>query len=138
MSLIANEINNHDNITDLKSVLIYTLNSVNFDENFSIKKERYISDAPDLIIISPQVIIEKPIIVNLSCEHIPGYPEGRPNANNGEGYGADGDDGKPGLPGFNGGNMMMVSFLISNEFTFVSKGGTGGPGQNGKKFIILI
>jgi len=140
ISHILNDINNKQNdIFDLKSVEIYTINSVKFDTNYLINKQRYEgSKCPDLIIISPQILFSNKTIIDLSSLHVPNYPNKKTKANS-ENFlsGKNGDDGEPGLAGFNGGNMLIISNdSISNDLIFISKGGMGGPGQNGKKINI--
>jgi len=141
ISHILNDINNQRyDIIDLKSVEIYTINSVKFDINYLINKQRYAgSKCPDLIIISPHILFSNnETTVDLSSLHTPNYPNGKIKANSGNlRYDKDGDDGEPGLAGFNGGNMLIISNdSISNGLIFISKGGMGGPGQNGKKIFI--
>lgn len=134
MTTILNAINNRTDIKNLKSVVIYAMNSVKFDDDFYINPELYFSNSPDLVIISPKVLTTKPIIINLSTEHSPGYPD---NANKAmlqywyRSDGRDGSDGEPGLPGFNGGNLLIISGSISDNITFISNGSLGGPGQEG-------
>ncbi len=104
-----------------------------------INKQRYEgSKCPDLIIISPQILFSNKTIIDLSSLHVPNYPNKKTKANS-ENFlsGKNGDDGEPGLAGFNGGNMLIISNdSISNDLIFISKGGMGGPGQNGKKINI--
>jgi hypothetical protein len=54
----------------LKNVKIYATHSFIFDVNYNIPKERYQTHSPDLIIISPKVMIENNITVDLSCDHV--------------------------------------------------------------------
>ena len=100
-----------------------------------INKQRYAgSKCPDLVIISPQILFSNnETIVDLSSLHEPNYPNGKIKANS---FKYD-KDGEPGLAGFNGGNMLIISNEnISNDLIFISKGGMGGHGQNGKKIFI--
>jgi hypothetical protein len=141
ISHILNDINNKRNdIVDLKSVEIYTINSVKFDINYLINKQKYKgSKCPDLIIVSPQILFSNnKTIVDLSSLQIPNYPNGKIKANRENFWNnKNGDDGEPGLAGFNGGNMLIISNeSISNDLIFISNGGIGGPGQNGKKIFI--
>ena len=113
-----------EDINEMKRVLIYVTHSVIFDKNYSINKYKYKEDAPDLVIISPNIIIKNYITVNLSCEHVPGYPEGKLKAGNGYGFCANGENGVAGLNGYNGGNLLIFSdkILFSSNLKFVSKG----------------
>jgi hypothetical protein len=143
MSLILNQINNAENIKNLKSVRIYTTHSLIFDvEYYYINNKRYTSHSPELIIITPLIIIEKFVTVDLSCKSIPGYPDNTKKARQGTENGGHGSDGKPGLLGFNGGNFLVLADNITNAayLKFISIGGTGGPGQDGKlsTYILII
>ena len=103
-------------------------NSVIFKDDFLIQKEKYTNHSPDLIIISPKVMTysNRTIIIDLSCRRHPGYPDGgRTKAGNGE-------DGKPGRPGFNRRNLLIISESIPTSLNFISNGGIGGNGQEGK------
>ena len=124
ISSIIKKINSRDDINNLKRVQIYSTHSVTFDRNYSISKEKYNGNAPDLVIISPQVIASINITINLSCETVPGYPGGRSQAKNGTKSGENGEDGLPGLPGFNGGNLIIISEKISDldNLEFISEG----------------
>ena len=124
ISSIIRKINHRDDINNLKRVQIYSTHSVTFDRNYSISKDKYIGNAPDLVIISPQVIANIKITINLSCETVPGYPDGRSQAKSGTKSGENGEDGLPGLPGFNGGNLIIISEKISDldNLEFISKG----------------
>jgi hypothetical protein len=76
---------------------------------------------------------KKEIVVDLTCQRTPGYPDNQEKAKDGDGFGADGM--KPGLPGYNGGNLVIIAdeILNSTNLKFISDGGVGGPGQQGKK-----
>ena len=148
MSVILSKINmalHVNSVKNLNSVIIFATHSLVFDADYAIGEERYLSDAPNLIIISPKVIVEKNVTVNLSCSQIPPYPANNTRkARDGYGPGGRGSDGKPGLPGYNGGNFVVLADFISNSnnLSFISIGGKGGPGQNGtillnKKKLIL-
>lgn len=132
VNFILELINNRDDIDNLKSVEIFAINSVKFDNTFIIKKERYRGKSPDLIIISPQVLITRNTHVNLSSAYVPGYPYEGVKARNANVDGGSGEDGKPGLPGYSGGNLLIITNdRISSDLIFKSKGGMGGRGQNG-------
>ena len=134
MSSIITRINSYDSY--LKSVKIYTTHSFIFDIDYKLSKEKYETHSPDLVIVSPKVKIEKEIIVDLSCDRIPDYPDGIKKAEKG----SPGMDGKPGLPGYNGGNLLVSAdeILNKNRLRFISEGGKGGPGQEGFSFIFTI
>ncbi len=124
MTSILDRINNYDT-KNLKRIDIFAINSVKFDQNYSINQDRYVNKSPDLIIISPRIIFSNRINIDMSSLHIPGYPDPeKPSAGNGK-------NGKPGLPGFNGGDMLFITKNVSVDFNFISNGGKGGPGQTG-------
>ena len=130
MSSILPKINNDRNVSNLKSVKIYTTHSFLFDSDYKIVKERYNNThSPDLIIISPVVKIEKIITVDLSCENLPGLPDNVEKAD-------PGTDGKPGLPGCNAGILTLLAdqILEKSNMKFISVGGKGGTGQDGIRF----
>lgn len=135
MSSVLAKIEKDDSKNNLKSIRIYATNSFIFDVDYSIKYNRYSANAPDLIIITPILIVNAPITIDLSVSRSnkPGYPDNTVKASNGIGYGKAGNNGKPGLPGYNGGNLFILADLITNvdNLKFVSVGGEGGPGQNG-------
>ena len=58
MSSVLKKINNHSSIQNLKSVLIFSTNSFIIDFNYKISKDKYLTDSPDLIIISPKIKVE--------------------------------------------------------------------------------
>ena len=132
MSSILAKINNNLKITNLTNVRIYTTHSFVFDVNYKILKERYKTHSPNLIIISPKVNIRNSLQVDLSCDHVLGYPDNRQKAENGN----PGNDGKPGLPGYNAGNLIIFAdeILSKNNLKFTAQGGQGGPGQEGLYF----
>ena len=68
MSSILPQILNSD--SNLKIVKIYATHSFIFDVNYKIPKERYQTHSPDLIIISPKVMIESNVTVDLSSDHV--------------------------------------------------------------------
>jgi hypothetical protein len=70
---------------------------------------------------------------------VPGYPDGKEKADDGNFFGEHGKDGQPGLPGYNGGNLFIVSdeILKFDFINFISNGGIGGPGQNGNLLIFI-
>jgi hypothetical protein len=68
MSSILPKIRNSDSY--IKNVKIFATHSFIFDVNYKISKERYQTHSPDLIIISPKVMIENNITVDLSCDHV--------------------------------------------------------------------
>jgi energy-coupling factor transporter ATP-binding protein EcfA2 len=113
-----------EHIIKMKRVLIYVTHSVIFDKNYSISGYKYKEDAPDLLIIAPNIISESPITVNLSCDTELGYPSESQKADNGNGYGVNGENGLPGLSGYNGGNLLIFSDKISepSNLKFISKG----------------
>ena len=119
-------------LQNLTSVNIYTTHSFIFDVDYSITNA-YGTHTPDLVIISPKVIVSQEISVDLSCANVPGYPNGRVRAHDGHRFDADGSDGEPGLPGYNGGSLYILAESIVNndKLKFISRGGKGGPGQNG-------
>jgi energy-coupling factor transporter ATP-binding protein EcfA2 len=136
ISLIIDLINKNNEIKDLKTINIYNTNALVFDAHVRINADKYKTHAPDLIVFSPKVIFnKKEIVVDLTCQRTPYYPDNQEKAKDGNGYGADGMDGKPGLPGYNGGNLVIIAdeILNSTNLKFISDGGLGGPGQHGKK-----
>ena len=122
--------------TDFIDDYSYTF-TLEFDTDYKLDKNKYKTNAPDLVIISPKVIAEKPIIIDLSCENIPGYPDNSKKAKNGYRSGENGYDGKPGLPGYNAGNLIILADSILNISNLQTNliGGTGGPGQDGIRFF---
>jgi len=132
LKIINNDVN-IVNITIIKIVRIFSAFTLEFDTDYKLDKNKYKTNAPDLVIISPKVIAEKPIIIDLSCENIPGYPDNLKKAKNGYSSGENGYDGKPGLPGYNAGNLIILADSILNISNLQTNliGGTGGPGQDG-------
>jgi hypothetical protein len=132
ISEILKTINNNE-IENVKIVRIFSTFTLEFDTDYKLDKNKYKTNAPDLVIISPKVIAEKPIIIDLSCENIPGYPDNLKKAKNGYSSGENGYDGKPGLPGYNAGNLIILADSIMNISNLQTNliGGTGGPGQDG-------
>ena len=124
----------------LEKVIIYSTNCVTFDSDYKLPAEVYSSNGPDLIIISPKVIIERPIKIDLTSLLIPDFPDGKEKADDGTEFDKNGKDGKPGLPGYNGGNLFIISDEIINasNINFISNSGRAGPGQNGNFLYIYI
>ena len=87
------KINEDANVTDMKKVIIFTTHSFIFDIDYKIKKERYKTNSSDLIVISPLVVFQKTTTIDLSCDHIPDYPDNSLKASTFDG---NGEDGKPG------------------------------------------
>ncbi len=135
MSSIMSKINENKGNKSLKSVNIYSTHSFTFDSNYSINSDKYYDHSPDLVIVTPKVKVDHPITVDLSCKTFRVYPYNKAKANKSQ-------NGLPGLNGFNGGNLIILTDNItdSNNLNFVSEGGKGGPGQNGKifRFYCLI
>ena len=132
ISEVLDTIINNSYVVDLEMVRIYSMNSVIFDRDFKIPSNKYKSKTPDLYIFAPRIVVEKRFKVDLSCEHVPGYPNDIKKANDGDGNGADGQNGQHGLPGYNGGNFLLVADSVSGYYLeFISTGSKGGPGQNG-------
>lgn len=130
LSSILELVNNNESITNLKSVKIFTTNSLILDTDYKIESTRYqlTKNAPDLLIIS-QTVISNNVSINLSCDFI---PQSFSKAQNGFGPSGDGADGMPGLPGFNGGSLLISANHASFEnLKFISIGGKGGDGQDG-------
>ena len=115
--------------SNLKAVKIYITHSFKFDVNYNVDKALYSMDAPDLMIISPAIIVvDEGVKVDLSCKTIPGYPNGETKVklNPNIAYG---------LQGFNGGNLFIFAEKVIPDvdvINFVSEGGEGGPAQKGK------
>lgn len=135
MSYVLSKLNSSRSINNLKSVKIFMMNSFNIDVDYKIDINKYETNAPDLLIISPFVLITKNITIDLSCYRIPDFPDNKKKANDGRSKGDKGDDGKPGLPGYNGGDLIIIAYIIKNNslINFKSNGGVGGPGQSGLK-----
>jgi hypothetical protein len=136
LSQILVKLKDKHNLThNLSSIKIYTSHSITLDTDFTLSDLNYNKHAPDLILISPNVIVTKLITIDLSClTLISNYPYGKEKANNGLGDGDNGEDGEPGLHGFNGGKLIVLT--NENKFNkrnvnFISIGGQGGPGQEG-------
>ena len=138
MSFIKNEIHKNNDIKELEIIKIFCTNEFFADSDFTVEEDKYTTNAPDLIIIAPKIIVESEVKIDLSCNQVPGYPDNIKKAKNGEIYGANGDNGKSGLNGLNGGNLIIVYGDIigsSENIKFISNGGTGGPGQDGIKVL---
>ena len=73
-------------------------------------------------------------MICLSCDHVPGYPDGLQKAQNGLAAGGHGENGKPGLPGYNAGNLFIYANEINQneDNEFIMSSGKGGPGQDGE------
>ena len=133
ISHILEKINNNNQINNLTSVRIYATHSVSFDVDYILNNDKYQTNTPDLVVISPNVLVKKTVNVNLSCNKTIGFPDNKENADDGEEYGENGHDGKPGLPGWNGGNFLVLANKIKDKYLkYESRGCRGGPGQNGK------
>jgi hypothetical protein len=128
-------VNLNNAIKKLKSVRIYATHQFILDQDFKIPLSKYVTHSPDLIIISPVIEFQNNFTIDLSCDHVPGYPNNRRKAE----YDFHGDNGLPGLPGYNGGNCYIRSnSKVGNRdqhIQFISKGGKGGPGQDGDYFF---
>ena len=143
IATILNRINASEmNITNLKMVKIFATHSLIFDSDLVLSKFLYETHSPDLMVIAPKIHVitntTSKIQVNLSCLTM---PNNTLKASDGEGLGKngidgiDGLDGLPGESGFNGGSFVVITNEpIENEYNldFVSNGGKGGKGQNGK------
>jgi len=143
LSQILVKLKDKNNLTNnLNSIKIYTSHSIILDTDFTLSDLKYNKHAPDLILISPNVIVTKLIRIDLSClTLISNYAYGKEKANNGSGDGDNGEDGEPGLHGFNGGKLIVLT--NENKFNernvnFISIGGQGGPGQEGILLNLLI
>jgi len=73
MTSILDRINNYDT-KNLKRIDIFAINSVKFDQNYSIHQDRYVNKSPDLIIISPRIIFSNRINIDMSSLHILDIP----------------------------------------------------------------
>ncbi len=142
LSAILSLINNAAYVANLKSVHIHLTNSLLIDADFRISPDRYSTHSPDLVIVSSKVKFIQANTIDLSCYVYVGYPNGQVKASNGHGHGASGHDGLPGLPGYNGGQFVILAEEIvdSSNLMFKSRGGNGGPGQNGniERFYITL
>jgi len=136
MSSILDRINKDGSIRDLESIQIFATNSFTFDVDYVIDKNKYVTDAPHLIVVAPKVFVHKHVTVDLTCRQI---PEKASKAANGYGYGKNGKDGKggkdgkAGLPGYNGGSFVVYAdYLEGGSYLNVISGeGIGGAGQDG-------
>ena len=141
LSTIVNKIQSLNDFEFLKAVNIYATESFEIDVDFKLDKNKYTFKIPDLNIIAPTIDIGfENYVFNLTCEHVPGFPDDRSKADNGRFPGQDGSDGKPGLPGCSGGNLFIFASKILREenLRFISNGGKGGQGQDGLYFILSI
>ena len=150
LSNIVFQINDDDNLVNISSVKIFATHSILLDSDYKLntfkaKEETrenmlqlsnsiYNGHAPDLILISPNFLLTKSITIDLSCLTTQKYPYDNEKANNGALPGEDGADGEPGLHGFDGGRLIILTenSLNTAYLNFISLGGKGGPGQNGK------
>ena len=118
----------------IKIVKILISHSLIIDSDFKILKEKYEKHTPDLIIISPKIIIEKPVLFDLTCENAPSFLNNkelvtrvlpRKYVDN--------------LPGYNGGNLIILgdNILNSSNINFKSEGSLGksGLGRSGNFFV---
>ena len=129
MSSVLAKIWSTDYIRNLNRVKIFTTHKFIFDVNYAIGADKYMTNSPDLIIFSPNVLVNGHISVDLSCiNKIPGYPDNIAKASFG------GVNGKSGLPGYSGGSVLISADYINDRsnLNIVSKGCQGGPGQIGK------
>ena len=132
ISHIIKLINNLPESTNkqIKIVKILISHSLIIDSDFKILKEKYEKHTPDLIIISPKIIIEKPVLFDLTCENAPSFLNNkelvtrvlpRKYVDN--------------LPGYNGGNLIILgdNILNSSNINFKSEGSLGksGLGRSG-------
>ena len=79
-----------------------------------------------MIIIAPNVIFNNSVTVDLSCASVPETVPEKANIS---------ENGKPGKPGYNGGNLIIITDNVvgsQSKLNFISNGGKGGRGQNGK------
>ena len=125
---------------DLKAIHIFLTHSFDFDVSFLISQDKYETNHPNLIVIARNVFFSNKITVDLTCRTIPSYPDNISKASNGNELGSAGDNGKPGLPGYNVGNLKVIYGRIYYEenLNFVSVGGQGGPGQDGKIYKLYL
>ncbi len=135
ISSIMNIINDQA-ITNLERIQVFATNSFTFDVDYVIDKNKYVTDAPHLIVVAPKVFVHKHVTVDLTCRQI---PEKASKAANGYGYGKNGKDGKggkdgkAGLPGYNGGSFVVYADYLEGEsyLNVISGEGEGGAGQDG-------
>jgi hypothetical protein len=133
ISHILNLINNFSGSKNklIKNIKILISHSLIIDYDFKISKDTYEKHTPDVIIISPKIIIEKPVVFNLTCENSPQFFKNSelstrvlPKKYNDN------------LPGYNGGNLILLGddIINSNNIHFISQGSLGksGLGQAGK------
>jgi hypothetical protein len=143
LSSVMAKINVDANVNGLRSVRIYAQHTVIFDVDYTISPLRYSgSDAPDLLVVAPRVIVDKPLVVELSCEYVPPVPGKRKRWSMlpRDFLFLDGLHGAAGLAGRNGGNLIIIAQHIEQFgfLKFVSKGGKGGPGQDGSLKLFKI
>ena len=139
LSTIVNKIQSLNDFEYLKAVNIYATESFEIDVDFKLDKNKYMFDVPDLNIIAPTFHIFDNYVFDLTCEHVPRFPDDRSKADNGILPGENGSNGKPGLPGCNGGNLFIFASEIFREenLRFISNGGRGGQGQDGLYYNII-
>ena len=128
LSFINKDINTKTSINDLQNIQLIILDTLIIDADFFIQEERYRTNAPNLMIIAREIVIEKVVKIDLSCHKVPPYPDNQAKAKNGERYGEDGFNGKQGLDGYNGGSLIIVAgdILEAKNILFSSNGGVGG------------
>lgn len=138
LSSIMTTINTNESIQNLSSIRIYMTHSLWLDVDFKINSSRYKSNAPDMYIISPKLVLtQRQLTINLSCESI---PDSFPKARDGLMPGEAGQHGQHGFPGFNGGRLFIFTseFLNSSSIRFYSRGGIGGKGQDGMQSFFFF
>lgn len=142
LSSILTMINTNESIQKLSTIRIYMTHSLWFDADFKINSFRYKSNAPDLYIISPKLVVTlHELTINLSCERI---PDSFAKARDGLMPGEAGQHGQHGSPGYNGGRLFIFTskFFNSSSIRFYSRGGIGGKGQDGMErlfyFLLLF
>jgi hypothetical protein len=85
----------------LKVIRIHTTHSFVIDVDFKLPIDVYESHSPNMIIISPKIIINHNVTIDLSSEQeLYSYPDGVSTASDGWNQGDNGFDGKAGLPGW--------------------------------------
>jgi len=122
----------------LERIQVFATNSFTFDVDFVIDKNKYSTNAPHLIVVSPKVFVPKHVTVDLTCRRIPEKIYGQ--AANGVRWSLDGKDGEAGLPGYNGGSFVVYADYIEGQsfLSVISGEGEGGAGQDGVFKIVCI
>jgi len=129
MSSIMDRIKKNGPVRDLESIQIFATNSFTFDVDYAIDKNKYATNAPNLIVVAPKVFVNKHVTVDLTCRQIPKSSK----APDGKYPSADGQDGRAGLPGYNGGSFVVYADYLEgrNNLSVISGEGEGGAGQDG-------